>query len=227
MALVLRKQADPQLLDTYEQERYPHVAAMIRFSSFLGRTIMPTSKLVAMLRDSVLRTLNTIPFTRTIFTEASIKPAPRYKRGAIVRHNLRTGKALTGLLLPQPIVITTEGQHMLLDDILGPGFAIVCCHPDPVKVFADLNTQFWQQLGTHFVCLQPTEKKGKEYALNNVSIIPRIPLHVVQTNDTHFLRMCRDMFIVVRPDRYVVGIFKEKDMSKFTTTFQTMLHGKT
>ena len=144
-----------------------------------------------------------------------------------MRHNLRIGRALTGLLLPQPPVITTEGQHVLLDDILGPDFAIVCCHPDPIKAFADLNTQFWQQLGTHFVCIQPTEKKGKGYALDNVSIFPRIPLHVVQTDDTHFLRTCRDMFIVVRPDRYVLGIFKEKDMRKFAMMFQIMLHGKT
>ena len=226
LALVFHKLAAPQLLDTYEQERYSHVAAMIRFSSFLGRTIMPTSKPIAMLRDVVLRTLNAIPFTRTIFTEASIKPAPRYKRGAIVRHNLRTGRALSGLLLPQPPVITTEGQHMLLDDILGPGFAIVCCHPDPIKAFADLNTQFWQQLGTHFVCIQPTEKKEKGYGLDNVSIFPRIPLHVVQTGDTRFLRTCRDRFIVVRPDRYVLGTFEVQNADMFVRSMQGMLNGK-
>ena len=111
LALVLQGQAAPQLLDTYQQERYPHVSAMIRFSTFLGHVIMPTTEPIAILRDSVLRILNAIPITRALFTEARIKPAPRYKHGAIVSHfsgNTRASRALTGLLLPQPTVITTD-----------------------------------------------------------------------------------------------------------------------
>jgi 3-(3-hydroxy-phenyl)propionate hydroxylase len=224
LVLVLQGQASPQLLATYQQERYPHAAAMIRFSSFLGKVIMPTSKPIAMLRDIVLRTLNTIPITRTIFTEASIKPAPRYKRGAILRNHMRKARALTGLLLPQPEVITADGRHILLDDILGPGFAIVCCHPDPIKVFAELNTQFWQELGVRFVCVQPTEKTGKVIALDHSAILPGIPFYVVQTDDTNFLRLCRDVCVVVRPDHYVLGTFKEKDMNRFAVMFQKMLN---
>ncbi|MEO8971349.1 MAG: FAD-dependent monooxygenase, partial [Ktedonobacteraceae bacterium] len=224
LALVLQGQATPQLLNTYQQERYPHVKAMIRFSSFLGKVIMPTSKPVAMLRDIVLRTLNALPITRTIFTEASIKPAPRYKRGAIVRHNLQAGRALAGLLLPQPEVITADGRHVLLDDILGPGFAIVCCHNDPIKAFADLNTDFWQELGARFVCVQSHIETGNAVALNHSSMLTGIPLHIVQTDDTNFPRLCRDVCIVVRPDRYVVGVFKEKDTGRFERRLQKMLH---
>lgn len=226
LALVLQRQAAPQLLATYEQERYPHVSAMIRLSSFLGKVIMPTSKPVAMLRDIVLRTINTIPITRTLFTEARIKPAPRYKRGAIVRHNVQAARALTGLLLPQPTVITAQGRRILLDDILGSGFAIVCRHHDPVKAFANLNTDFWQQSGTRFVCVQSCTKSGHAVALNHSSTPTGIDLHVVQTDDTKFLHMCRDRFIVVRPDRYVVGTFKEKDMGRFERELQKMLHGE-
>lgn len=226
LALVLQSHASPQLLNTYQQERYPHVAAMIHLSSFLGKVIMPTSKLIAILRDIVLHTLNAIPITRTLFTEASIKPVPRYKRGAILRNNVRISTALTGLLLPQPIVITTEGQHILLDDILGPGFAIVRYHHDPIKAFADLNTAFWQQLGTRFVCIQPCTESGNAAVLNNVSIVPHIPLYVVRTDDTEFLRLCRNVYIVVRPDRYVLGTFKGQDMDAFVTMFQQMLDRK-
>ncbi len=223
LALVLQGQATPQLLNTYEQERYTHVAAMIRFSSFLGKVIMPTSKPVAILRDIVLRTLNAIPITRTIFTEASIKPAPRYKRGAILHNDRRTARALTGLLLPQPEVITADGRHVLLDDILGPGFAVICCHPDAIKAFADLNTGFWQELRARFVYVQPTEKTRKVIALDHAAILPDISFYVVQTDDTKFLHLCRDECIVVRPDRYVLGAFKGKDMSAFVTMFQKIL----
>lgn len=224
LALVLHGLATPQLLNTYEQERYPHVAEMIRFSSFLGKVIMPTSKPIAMLRNIVLRTLNTIPITRTIFTEARIKPVPRYKRGAILRIDMRNTRALTGLLLPQPEVITADGKHVLLDDVLGPGFAVICCHFDSIKVFEKLNAQFWQNLGARFVCVQPTEKTGKEIALNYSAPLPEIPLHVVQTDDTEFLRQCRDVYVVVRPDRYVLGVFKVQNADVFVRGMQGMFH---
>jgi 3-(3-hydroxy-phenyl)propionate hydroxylase len=224
LSMVLHGLAAPQLLNTYEQERYIHVAAMMRFSSFLGKVIMPTSKPVAMLRDIVLRTLNTIPVTRTIFTEAKIKPAPRYKRGAILRNDRQTARALAGLLLPQPEVITADGRHVLLDDILGPGFAIVCCHPDAIKAFADLNTNFWQELGVRFVCVQPGEKAGQGIAPNYFELLPEILLHVVQTDDTKFLRLCRDVCIVVRPDRYVVGAFNVQNVDVFVRSIQGMFN---
>ena len=228
LALVLHGQATSQLLDTYQHERYPHVSAMIRFSSFLGNVIMPTARPIAILRDIVLRTLNAIPITRTLFTEARIKPAPRYKRGAILRNftrYTRANSALTGILLPQPKVITTDGQRVLLDDIAGPHFAIICCHPDPIKAFANLNTDFWQQLGAHFVHVQPTEQTRKKYTFNNFSIFPGIPLHVVQTDDSHFLRTCRDVCIVVRPDRYVLGVFNVQNADTFVHAMQKMLNG--
>ncbi|HVB23801.1 MAG TPA: bifunctional 3-(3-hydroxy-phenyl)propionate/3-hydroxycinnamic acid hydroxylase [Ktedonobacteraceae bacterium] len=226
LAQVLCGRATPQLLDTYERERYTHVSAMIRFSSFLGKVIMPTSRPIALMRDIVLRILNTIPITRTIFTEARIKPAPRYKRGAILRQNTRTARGLSGLLLPQPEVITADGRHVLLDDVLGPGFAIVCCHKDAVKMYEKLNAQCWQQLGIRFVNVQPVVRKEKVIAPDHAALLPEIPLHVVQTDDTKFLRTCRDVCVVVRPDRYVLGIFKEKDMSTFEKMFQKMLHGE-
>ncbi|MHB8600950.1 MAG: bifunctional 3-(3-hydroxy-phenyl)propionate/3-hydroxycinnamic acid hydroxylase MhpA [Ktedonobacteraceae bacterium] len=226
LALVLQGQATPQLLATYQQERYPHVAAMIRFSSFLGKVIMPTARPIALLRDIVLRTLNTIPITRTIFTEASIKPAPRYKRGAILRNDTQKARALTGLLLPQPEVITADGRHVLLDDILGPSFAIICCHPDPLKAVANLNTDFWQTLGARFVCLQPTEKMRQVIALDHSTILPVIPFQVVQTEDTRFLRLCRDVCIVARPDRYVLSTFNVQNVGTFVRSMQRILDGK-
>ncbi len=226
LALVLQEQASHHLLNTYEQERYTHVAAMIRFSSFLGKVIMPTARPVALLRDIVLRTLNTIPITRTAFTEASIKPAPRYKREAILRNDTRKARALTGLLLPQPEVITADGRHVLLNDILGQGFAIVCSDNDPGKVFEQFNTQFWQELGTRFIWVQPAEKTGKVFAPKHSAIHPDIPFHVVQTDNPKFLRLCRNVCVVVRPDRYVLSAFKAQNTDTFVTRMQRMFDGK-
>ncbi len=228
LALVLRKQATSQLLATYRQERSPHVAAMIRFSSFLGSVIMPTSHSIALLRDIILRTLNTIPFTRTMFTEAAIKPAPRYKQGAIVRLKRWPGNRLTGLLLPQPTVITADKQPILLDDILGPGFSIIRCHHDPTAAFANLTAPFWQHLDARLICIQPSpggENISVSYHSSNLTSIHHI--HVVQTDDTKFLRLCGNEFIVVRPDRFVMGTFTEQNAHIFVRTIQRILNNNT
>ena len=77
LAMVLRGQANPRLLDTYQVERAPHVAAMIRLSTLLGNIIMPTRKPTAIVRDGIFHILNTIPPTRTLLTEGGIKQIGR------------------------------------------------------------------------------------------------------------------------------------------------------
>src|SRR6266705_4139424 len=61
LAMVLRGLAGKQLLDTYHEERYRHVAQMIRLSSFLGSIVMSTALPVAFCRNIILHTLNTVP----------------------------------------------------------------------------------------------------------------------------------------------------------------------
>src|SRR5207302_8285482 len=57
LAMVLQGLAAPQLLDSYHQERYRHVAQMIRFSSFLGSIVMSTAQPVAFCRYIILHLL--------------------------------------------------------------------------------------------------------------------------------------------------------------------------
>jgi 3-(3-hydroxy-phenyl)propionate hydroxylase len=197
LQMVLQGVASPALLETYSQECHKHVAELICFSKFLGTIIMPTSKALAFLRDSVFLTLNIIPAIRDYFTEARIKPQPSYKKGFLSFDDSRASKAVTGMMLPQPEVKTSEGKTTLLDNILGPGFALLrLCHK-PEEAFISLNADTWQRLGVRFVAIE-NELDG--FPLNQ-----------------------RDLFILVRPDRYIYGVFKEGDANAFASTFQKRL----
>jgi hypothetical protein len=50
------------------------------------------------------------------------------------------------------------------------------------------------------------------------------PLTIVHPLDKNFLRTIQDHFIVIRPDRFILGIFKEKEADAFASAFQRLLH---
>ncbi len=194
LQMVLQGLASTALLDTYSQERHQHVAGMIGLSKFLGRIIMPTSKPVALLRDGIFLTLNTIPAIREHLTEARLKPQPRYKKGFILLDGSKENKALAGMMLPQPEVKTSEGNATLLDNILGNGFALLRLHHKPEEAFVALNGNIWQRFGVRFVSI---ENEFDDFHLNQ-----------------------RDLFLLVRPDRYIYGAFREEHAAAFAAAFQ-------
>ena len=197
LQMVLQGQASPAILDTYNQERHKHTAQLIWFSKFLGTIIMPTSKVLATLRDGIFLALNTIPAIRDYLTEARLKPQPRYKQGFIHFDASRESKALTGMMLPQPQVKTSQGKTTLLDNILGPGFALLRLQNNSDKAFASLDADIWQRLGVRFVSI---ENELDSFPLNK-----------------------HDLFMLVRPDRYIYGVFKEEQAKAFALTFQNHL----
>lgn len=195
--MVLQGLASPALLDTYSEECHEHAAQMIWLSTFLGRIVMPTSRPIALLRDVVFRSLNTIPATREYFTEARLKPQPRYKKGFLLFDGTKESKKWVGVMLPQPEVRTAQGKKVLLDDVLGTGFALLRLSDKREAAFAALRSDTWQRAGVRFVSI---ENEISDFMLNR-----------------------RDLFILVRPDRYVFGVFKEEHADAFAAAFQKKL----
>lgn len=64
--------ANPAILETYHLERHDHVASMIHFSSWLGQIVMPRSRLLALLCDLYFHLVNTVSYTRMLFSELRI-----------------------------------------------------------------------------------------------------------------------------------------------------------
>ena len=144
---------------------------------------------------------------------------------------------MVGSLLPQPEVITQQGQRVLLDEVLGTGFALLRRHSTPEEAFVTLKTDFWEHLGAQFVCIQtddvqssrkwidPKKDSRRHDSQDEQSESYRSQLLpvVVHSTDKDFLRMSRDHYIVVRPDRFILGIFKEAEADVFVSAFQRML----
>ena len=233
LALVVHGLASVQLLDSYHEERHRRVAQMLRFSSLLGNIVMSTIKPVAYCRDMLFQLFNLVPIMREFLTEARIKPQPKYKSGFLLSAEERKHKTLAGQMLPQPEVITTGGRHALLDEILGPGFALLRFHHNPAEAFSSLKTDFWERMGARFVCIQSGLPRKEGYNAIHEGLFYNEPkealrigsmlLAVVQSNDTNFLRSHRDVFIVVRPDRYIFGVFREEKADTFVSAFKELL----
>lgn len=115
LAAVLRG-APAALLDTYEAERRPHVAAMQGLAERWGGVVQTTRPRGAALRDALLHAIDGSRVAR--FLQSNAKPLPTYGRGAFASrpHRLPILRGV-GSLFPQPRV----GER-LLDDVLPAGW---------------------------------------------------------------------------------------------------------
>lgn len=216
LALVLQESADPRILATYHQERYPHVAQMILFSWLLGKIIMPTARSLALLRDIFFRSINTLPFIREALTEAKVKPQPPYPQGCLLFSDDKASKTLTGAMLPQPTVTTLAGEQILLDDALGHGFALLRLYENPITAFAALKDEQWSWLKMRFVCIRP----GKH---NTEETFQDAPCSVVIDSKQRlgaFFRHNQQIYVLVRPDRYIMSVFRVEQAEQFAARLQ-------
>lgn len=92
--------APERLLDTYEQERRPHVAAMQRTANLMGAFVQPTDRRIIALRDLLLHTADGTRAHRWFVS--NVKPLPTYGAGAFAERPSRLPwRRTTGTLFPQ------------------------------------------------------------------------------------------------------------------------------
>jgi 3-(3-hydroxy-phenyl)propionate hydroxylase len=155
LAAVATGRAGDALLDSYETERRKHAQAMIDLSTMVGRIISPTNPRVAALRDIVARAAGAVPALKRYIVEMRYKPMPRYETGAIVHAEPRMPDSPVGTLFIQPRVDTRDASGVLLDDVIGPWFAVLCWNNDPRRVLGDVAFSTWKAVGARFVALRP------------------------------------------------------------------------
>jgi len=160
LAAVVTGQAGDALLDTYDVERRKHARAMIDLSTMVGRVISPTNRRVAALRDRVIHGASLVPTLKRYVLEMRFKPMPRYQQGAVFHAENSNGAAggisPTGTLFIQPRVDTRDDQNVLLDDVLGAGFAVLCWSNNLRAVLGEEAFSRWKALGASFVEARPT-----------------------------------------------------------------------
>src|SRR5262249_39975561 len=130
LAAVLRGDVDARILDTYEQERRPHVSNMLRLAVGLGRMVMPTHRLQPRLRAMILHLLRMTPF-RPLETIERLKPRHRFRAGLFVPGRLRGTCLAPGQLFPQHPVRTADDRMVWSDDAFGPHLVLLGMGVDP------------------------------------------------------------------------------------------------
>ena len=123
IAAVIRGDARPDLLDSYEPERKPHVRSVTDKAVFFGRVITERRKPLAIARNLGFSGVMQLPLIGSYLREGEWFPEPDYAYGFIDRSS-RAQYPIVGLRLPQP-----EHDGKLLDDLLGTGWAIVSRTP--------------------------------------------------------------------------------------------------
>lgn len=124
LASVLRGNAADDVLTSYGDERGAHARGVIRTAIRVGRAMSGGPGALAALRRPVAATLLRLP---GIPARAAAAITTRYPPGPWVDDRRRRGD-LTGTACPQPFV-GCGGLTERLDDVLGPGFALVTTGP--------------------------------------------------------------------------------------------------
>jgi 2-polyprenyl-6-methoxyphenol hydroxylase-like FAD-dependent oxidoreductase len=140
--LVLRGVCSPALLDTYESERRPQNDAAIAISTMNAHVACITDPEAAAMRDQTLRS-GAIP-------EMTVPP-------------LGDGVLATGAGEPDPVAghLAVQGRiargesEDLFDNVLGPGFALVCRSCDPAQILGDDRMRFLGAIGSAVATLRP------------------------------------------------------------------------
>jgi 3-(3-hydroxy-phenyl)propionate hydroxylase len=124
LAQVLRGQSSDDLLASYGDERDAHVRDVVRTAIRVGRAMTGGQGAVAALRRPIAASLLRLPGVRE---RAAAALTTRYPPGPWV-DDRRRSSGLEGTACPQPSV-GRGGATVPLDDVLGPGFALVTDGP--------------------------------------------------------------------------------------------------
>lgn len=201
LAAVVSGRADDKLLDTYDVERRKHARAMIDLSTMVGRVISPTNRRVATARDLVVRSASIVPSLKRYVLEMRFKPMPRYEQGAIVHTASGRPDSPVGTLFVQPRVDTRDQQDVLLDDVLGCWFAVLCWNNNPRKILGDVAFANWKALGARFFALRPaTQLYWTGHDDPDVVVVGDRNGGLKSWFDTH-----SDSVLFLRPDRCIAG----------------------
>ncbi|WP_246158789.1 bifunctional 3-(3-hydroxy-phenyl)propionate/3-hydroxycinnamic acid hydroxylase [Catellatospora sichuanensis] len=189
--LVLAGIAEPDLLDTYEQERRPHTEEMAAITVRVGRVFLARSRAGAKLRDLLLRGVQLVPRVRRFVRHFEFKPLPVHRRGWHV------GARPAGTMFPQPrVAVPGSALPVPLDDVLGGGFALIGPEVSPA-VAADPR---WHGMPVRFIRVCPA---GTAPAITDGDYRE---VADVDGRLTAWFARHRAGVAVLRPDRFVYGV---------------------
>jgi 3-(3-hydroxy-phenyl)propionate hydroxylase len=148
--------------------------------------------------------------------EMRYKPMPRYRGGAIVDPSATSA---VGTLLPQPLVTTRDGASVLLDEVLGPWFALFTWCSDPWPHLDEDARRIWKTLGGNVVVCRPmTQLHWEEQGEGEFSVVGDQTGAVKSWFDSG-----EGSVVVVRPDRFVAVVARPAEIAHKLRRFAALL----
>jgi 2-polyprenyl-6-methoxyphenol hydroxylase-like FAD-dependent oxidoreductase len=135
--LVLRGLAPDSLLDDYDTERKAHSRALIDLSVQMGQVSCTIDPVAAAARDEAFRSGAVDP-----------PPDPPTLESGTVRS---AADPIAGTLIPQGRLVAPDGSAGRADDVLGPGFLLLCREVDPAKALTAEQLGFLAEIGCALV----------------------------------------------------------------------------
>lgn len=198
LASVVCGQIGPHILDTYERERRVHTSAMIRLALQMGTVMAPRHFWSAWAIQTMFRLLGLFPSAQAYAAQMKYKPKPRFFSGFLFFDGQRKSQTIVGSLFPQPSVETREGEKVLLDDILGHGFALLALTARPDLAFAATGQPLWSRLNVRRVAILPEEYPWCDSSGSTVVRERDSALSALRAKYAEHL-------ILLRPDHYVAA----------------------
>lgn len=220
VASVVRGQIGLRILDTYERERRAHTSAMIRLALQMGTVMAPRTFWSAWAVQNTFRVLGLFPSAQAYVAQMKYKPKPRFLSGFLFFDGQRKSQTIVGSLFPQPLVETREGERILLDDVLGNGFALLALTARPDLAFAATVQPLWSRLGVRRVAVLPREAPWCESSASTLVRERDSALSVLRAKYGEYL-------LFLRPDHYVAACIPVAEIAQRSDLIDAFLQQTT
>lgn len=191
LAMVLKGVSGPALLDTYMQERLPHMRTLVNLAKDVGLVVGELDPVAAQARDASMRE----QMRRGTVETLRHRMVPPLTDGVLAQDEAGNLAALAGELFVQPVVRSGSGTERLLDDCSGQGFLLVATDAEAHDWPDAASRQILKRIGAQRIIVTQSGGSGD-------------PIEQLVESDGVFAALAgRDghRAILVRPDRYVYG----------------------
>lgn len=207
LAMVLRGEADRELLGSYQIEREPHVSKIIEAAVENGRYICMLDPEMARQRDASYR--KKLQEGTDVGTWRRLIPG---LAAGLLDDRIPRSDAV-GELIPQPVVLDEDGRERLLDEVLGPGFSILTKGDGSFPA----NTWFVDELGGSVVTTSDIDEPGRavKRVFDKDGLLEA------------WFEQAGCGWALVRPDHYVFGVAAEvAELEGLIARLREMLRGE-
>ncbi|WP_163969669.1 bifunctional 3-(3-hydroxy-phenyl)propionate/3-hydroxycinnamic acid hydroxylase MhpA [Oceanobacillus halotolerans] len=203
--LVLNGLADEALLDTYTDERKPHMKKLIDAAIYLGKMICVTDLEEAKKRDEAFLSGNVPEFPEF----------PIITDGVIFKDDNGEGKNGAGEVSLQAVV-NYQGKVGLFDNVVGKSWTVIGLDHNPKTGLSGEQIRFMQQIGAQFVQISANQEN-----------LPDSVAGDVEGKYSEYFSKNGFKSIVVRPDYYLFGgATTDEELSVMVDSLSNLLSKK-